>query len=334
MDRDLLARAIEARRPMLGAENDQAVRLLNGFLEGEPNVVVDLYGRTVVVHDHSEAGDENSARAAVDVVAKAIPSVRAAVWKVRKALDPEARHGKIVLGTEKELDRSIREAGVRYAVDLASHADSGFYLDTRELRAWAKANLAGMRVLNTFAHTGSLGVAARAAGAEVTHVDRSKPALEDARRSYQLNGWEIERRHFVCEDFFRMTARLRKEDTLFDCVLLDPPFFSTTGAGRVDLEQSSANLINKVRPLVGDGGSLAIVNNALFVSGAEHMKVLEDACKDGFLSVETILGVPEDSRGYDSTRTGSPPADPAPFQHSTKIAILRVKRKDGRSGPP
>src|SRR5262249_41229070 len=158
-------------------------------------------------------------------------------------------------------------AGVRYAIDLLSYGDAGFYLDTRELRAWAKANLGGKRVLNTFAHTGSLGVAARSADAEGTHVDRNKPALEVARRSYPLNGWPIRRRHLVCEDFFRMTARLRKEDALFDCVLLDPPFFSATGAGRIDLEQSSANLINKVRPLVAHGGSLAIVNNALFVSG-------------------------------------------------------------------
>lgn len=319
---------------MMEAEPEQALRLLNGFLEGEPNVVVDLYGRTIVVHDYSETGDENAARAAAEVAARAVPQVRAAVWKVRKALDPEARHGKVIVGTEKELDRSIREAGVRYAVDLVGHSDAGFYLDTRELRAWAQASLAGKRVLNTFAHTGSLGVAARAAGADVIHVDRSKTALETARRTYQLNGWEIERRNFVCEDFFRATARFRKEETLFDCVLLDPPFFSTTGAGRVDLEQSSANLINKVRPLVADGGALAIVNNALFVSGAEHMKVLEDACSDGFLSLEKTIGVPEDSRGFPSTRVGSLPADPAPFEHSTKIAILRVKRKDGRGSSP
>lgn len=328
MDRDLFAKAIEARRPMMAEL--EAVRLLNGFLEGAPDLVVDLYGKTLVVHDHTEAGDEPSAHEVVAVATKALPQIRAAVWKVRKALDPEARHGKVIFGEAKDLDRSVREAGVRYAIDLALHADAGFYLDTRELRAWAKANLAGKRVLNTFAHTGSLGVAARSADAEVTHVDRSKAALEVARRSYQLNGWPIERRHFVCEDFFRMTARLRKEEALFDCVLLDPPFFSTTGAGRVDLEQSSESLLNKVRPLVADGGALAIVNNALFVSGADHMKVLEQACKDGFLSVEKLIDVPEDSRGFASTRKSSPPSDPAPFTHSTKIAILRVKRKDGR----
>lgn len=324
---DILAQAIEARRSMIAP--DGAVRLLNGFLEGVPDLVVDLYGKTLVVHDHSETGNEALARDAIKDATTAIPHVRAAVWKVRKAIDPEARHGRVIHGDAKDLDRSIREDGVRYAIDLLAWGDAGFYLDTRELRAWAKKTLEGKRVLNTFAHTGSLGVAARASGAEVTHVDRNKAALETARRSYQLNGWEIERRHFVCDDFFRHTARLRKEDLLFDCVLLDPPFFSTTGAGRVDLETGSARLIDKVRPLVADQGWLVIVNNALFVSGADHMKVLEAACADGFMSVETIVGVPEDARGFHPV--GAPPADPAPFQHSTKIAILRVKRKDGRS---
>jgi 23S rRNA (cytosine1962-C5)-methyltransferase len=329
MDRERFSKAIEARRPMIEAEG--AVRLLNGFLEGEPDLVVDLYGRTIVIHDHTEAGDEAAARDVIAACSKAIPQVRAAVWKVRKAIDPEARHGRLLLGEAKDVDRSIREDGIRYAIDLLAWGDAGFYLDTRSLRAWAKTTLAEKRVLNMFAHTGSLGVAARASGAEVTHVDRNKSALETARRSYQLNGWEIERRHFVCEDFFRQSARLRKDDVLFDCVLLDPPFFSTTGAGRVDLETGSARLIDKVRPLVADGGSLVVVNNALFVSGAEHVKVLEEACADGFVSIDKFIGVPEDTRGFASTKVGTPPADPAPFEHSTKIAVLRVKRKDGRT---
>src|SRR5260370_18665295 len=102
MDKELFARAIEARRPRMVDESEQALRLLNGFLEGEPNVVVDLYGRTIVVHDHSETGDENAAHAAVQVAIRALPHVRAAAWKVRKALDPEARRGKVIFGTDKK----------------------------------------------------------------------------------------------------------------------------------------------------------------------------------------------------------------------------------------
>jgi 23S rRNA (cytosine1962-C5)-methyltransferase len=55
------------------------------------------------------------------------------------------------------------------------HGDASFYLDTRNLRGWALEHLAGKSVLNTFAYTGSLGVAAKAAGASrVVHLDLNK----------------------------------------------------------------------------------------------------------------------------------------------------------------
>jgi 23S rRNA (cytosine1962-C5)-methyltransferase len=38
--------------------------------------------------------------------------------------------------------------------------------------------------------------------------------------------------------------------------------------------------------------------------------------------------VPPDCTGYPATRVSAPPVDPAPFNHPTKIAILRVRRKD------
>jgi 23S rRNA (cytosine1962-C5)-methyltransferase len=88
-------------------------------------------------------------------------------------------------------------------------------------------------------------------------------------------------------------------------------------------------LLNKVRPLVDEGGHLVAVNNALFVSGAAFMQTLEAVCADGYLSVAEIIPVPDDFVGYPETRVGDPITDPSPFNHSTKIAILKVRRKGG-----
>jgi 23S rRNA (cytosine1962-C5)-methyltransferase len=93
----------------------------------------------------------------------------------------------------------------------------------------------------------------------------------------------------------------------------------------VDQENESARLINKVRPLINDGGWLVAINNALYVSGQEYMHTLEELCKDGYLRIRELIPVPDDYAGYD--RIGKPVTDPAPFNHSTKIAILDVKRK-------
>jgi 23S rRNA (cytosine1962-C5)-methyltransferase len=90
-------------------------------------------------------------------------------------------------------------------------------------------------------------------------------------------------------------------------------------------------LLNKARPLVADGGQLVLVNNALFVSGAEQMALIEAACSDGYLTLERTIAVPDDVVGLSPSSSAALPADPAPFNHPTKIAILAVKRKDGRT---
>lgn len=341
----LLDRALQARAAHLenfpaldGPETTQfdgAFRLFNGFLEGCPDLVVDLYGRTLVLYDYG--GDQPAAQS---TLARAVHHLRARLaWvqtvivKQREADRPEQRGGVVVHGQAP--DKKIRELGVWYAVDLTLNLDASLYLDTRNLRGWAIDHLAGQSVLNTFAYTGSFGVAALAGGASlVVQLDLNRRFLELARASYSLNGFAVRRQDFLAGDFWLHVNRLKRSGQLFDCVMVDPPFFSLTGRGRVDLGSDYQRVINKVRPLVAHGGILIVINNALFVSGAAYIRLLEQLCADGYLAVETLVPVPADFTGFTETRVGQPPADPAPFNHSTKIAILRVKRKDQRPARP
>jgi 23S rRNA (cytosine1962-C5)-methyltransferase len=45
------------------------------------------------------------------------------------------------------------------------------------------------------------------------------------------------------------------------------------------------------------------------------------------LKIKELIPVPEDFTGYPETRAGNPVTDSTPFNHSTKIAILEVKKK-------
>jgi len=45
------------------------------------------------------------------------------------------------------------------------------------------------------------------------------------------------------------------------------------------------------------------------------------------LNIKELIPVPADFTGYPETRAGNPITDPAPFNYSTKIVILEVKRK-------
>lgn len=329
-----LEAAIDARAALADDRHRTAYRLVNGFLEGVPGLVVDVYATTAVVHDHAAPGEEAGARVAATVafVHERLPWLVAVVVKPRKAENPAVRSGRIEMGETGDVATRVLENGVWYALDLLGHRDTGFYLDTRNLRAWAVDHLSGARVLNTFAHTGSLGVAAMAAGAErVLHVDLHRGFLNVAKTSYTLNGFPIRKSDFAAGDFWTIGSGLKRRGELFDCVFVDPPFFSTTARGRVDLVSDYHRVLNKVRPLVADGGRLVAVNNAKFVSGADYMELLERLCADGYLSIERTIPVPPDVTGYPETRAGDEPADPAPFNNATKIAVLGVRRKDGRT---
>ena len=186
----------------------------------------------------------------------------------------------------------------------------------------------GCACLNTFAYTGSLGVAAMAGGAKrVVQTDLNRVFLNVAKDSCSLNGFPIIKSDTLSGDFFRVTAGLRRRRELFDVVIADPPFFSTTAGGRVDLVSDSPRLLNKLRPLVADGGWLVAVNNALYLSGKDYLEELETLCGDGYLSIVSLIPVPEDITGLDMASRSMLPADPAPFIHPTKIALLRVRRK-------
>lgn len=330
--RSLLLGALEVRADFFDTRHEAALRLFNGFLEGYPALVADVYGSTLVLHAYGDAGSDASEMLAEAqaCLLERLPWLKTVVVKDRNGATTQDRQGIIVHGTTP--DRRIREAGVSYAVDLLLNRDASFYLDTRNLRRWALEYLAGRRVLNTFAYTGSLGVAARAGGASrVVHLDRNRTFLNVAKTSYTLNGFSIDKSDFVVGDFWTSINQFKRAGTRFDCVFVDPPFFAQTAKGTVDLVSESHRVINKVRPLISHDGYLVTINNALFLSGADYYAGLEAMCADGYLTIETLIPVPPDCTGWPQTIAGAPPVDPAPFNHSTKIAVLRVQRKDQTS---
>ena len=329
----LLENALRARAPLFDARHESAFRLFNGFIEGASNLVIDLYASTLVIHNYADdpAEGRSTVAQATQFLRNEFPWLRAGIAKTRNptpapAASQEERRGQLLFGEKP--DSKIKEHNVWYSIDLTLNRDTSFYLDTRNLRKWLIEHMRGRTILNTFAYTGSLGVAALAGGAtRVVQHDINPRFLNIAKTSYTLNGFPVRKQDFLSTDFFTLAARLKRTGETFDGVIVDPPFFSTTSKGRVDQVNDSARLINKVRPLINDGGLLIAIDNALYVSGREYIQTLESLCKDGYLQIRELIPVPDDFTGYPETRLGKPITDPAPFNHSTKIAILDVRRK-------
>ncbi len=324
----LLEKTLASRAPLVDSKHESAFRLFNGFTEGCADLVIDIYASTAVIHNYADDPEQGIAfvQEAKDFLTTSLNWLHAGIVKTRNGSTQEEKCGRLLFGTE--LDRKIKEHDTWYAIDLTMNRDTSLYLDTRNLRRWIIDNLKDKSVLNTFAYTGSFGVAALKGGASrVVQIDLNREFLNLAKTSYSLNGFPIQKGNFIARDFFEQVGNLKRMNNFFDCVIIDPPFFSTTAKGKVDQEKESARLINKVRPLINDGGDLIAINNALFVSGKDYMQTLEALCKDGYLKIKELIPVPEDFTGYPETRAGNPITDPRPFSHSTKIAILEVRRK-------
>ncbi len=254
-----------------------------------------------------------------------IPGIQSVVRKSRYSKSMMSKNG-LVSGDSP--DTIIKENGVCYAVDLCLNQDASFYLDTRFLRKWLKEDLAANSVLNAFAYTGSLGIAAQAGGAsDIIHLDLNDSFLDLARASTKLNSLPSSPESFLCMDFWSAVKKFKIGGVRFDCIILDPPFFSKTNKAVLDLNKDTPRLINKIRPLIHDGGKIILVNNALFLSGDELITSIEPLCHEDYLSIDRIIDAPEDVRGYAHTIRQAYPVDPAPFNHPTKIIILSTHHR-------
>ena len=142
---------------------------------------------------------------------------------------------RLVSGTDRP-SFEVTELGRRYLIDLAaSSTSSGLFLDQRETRRrLLSTDLGGRTVLNAFAHTGSLSVAAAAAGAETLTLDLSKRYLDWARDNLRANDLDPADHDFIYGDALDWMSRLAKAGRTFDVVLLDPPSSSTSGKRAAD----------------------------------------------------------------------------------------------------
>jgi len=91
-----------------------------------------------------------------------------------------------------------------------------FIYDT--IRGWGAQK---PRVLNLFAYTGAASVVAKSAGADVTHVDASRPGINWANQNMQLNNLADIR--WVYEDAFKFVRREVKRGNKYNGIIMDPP---------------------------------------------------------------------------------------------------------------
>ena len=158
----------------------------------------------------------------------------------------------------------VREAGLRFEVNLEAYLDTGLFLDHRALRSLVRERAAGRRMLNLFAYTGSFTVYAAAGGAlESETVDLSNTYIDWAARNFALNGLDPRRHRLMRVDVLAWLTVARGEGRRYDLIVLDPPAFSNSKAmtGILDIQRDHAALVGATRALLAPGGELYFSTN-------------------------------------------------------------------------
>ena len=141
------------------------------------------------------------------------------------------------------------------------------------------------RVLNLFAYTGAASMVAVLAGASVTHVDASKPAISWANRNAQLNG--ISSIRWIHEDVRTFVQRERRRGHHYQAILLDPPAYGLSPEGkRWLLEKDLPPLLQEVAALLPRNGLLLLNTYSGDLSPATLYRLVQEV----FGSMEIELG--------------------------------------------
>jgi 23S rRNA (cytosine1962-C5)-methyltransferase len=115
------------------------------------------------------------------------------------------------------------------------------------------------RFLNLFAYTGGASLAAKAAGADVTHVDSIKQVVSWAKENMDLSS--LDNIRWVVEDALKFVKREEKRGNKYNGIILDPPAFGHGPNGeKWKLEDNINEMMKGVLELLDPKAHFIILN--------------------------------------------------------------------------
>ena len=280
---DAVRRAVDRRAQLLVRLADAGTdccRLLHGAQEGMPGVTLDRYGTLALLQSFHTPLSEASVDGVEGALDALLPGLDL-VYNDRSA--PGSKVGNRLVGARRaaaKVDRVTREHGVRFHIRARHRGyDPWLFLDLRAMRRAVMDEARGASLLNLFAYTCGVGVAAAVAGARrVLNVDFAESSLAIGTDNAALNRVTGRTTQLVSDVFpaVRQLAGLRQpsvdrgrrlpafprlDPESFDLVCLDPPPLARSRFGVVDVARDYQALLKPVLGLVSEGGALYCTNN-------------------------------------------------------------------------
>jgi 23S rRNA (cytosine1962-C5)-methyltransferase len=275
-------------RAELVQDDTTAYRLLNGENDGLPGLIADRYDRHVVLRVYA-----GSTRVLLE------PVVRALARQLTGRSAPGAPLRGIALRSDTGLESlygelpppevTVQENGLKFLANLYEGQKTGLFLDQRENRATIRRHASGRTVLNLFSYSGAFSVYALAGGAQhVTSVDIAEPALLDAERNVELNGFAAKQHEALAADVFKVADEFVASGRQFDLVICDPPSLARDKRGVATALRAYTRVNAAALALVRPGGLLATASCTARITPDEFHGVLRSAAQQAGVTVQTV----------------------------------------------
>jgi 23S rRNA (cytosine1962-C5)-methyltransferase len=132
-------------------------------------------------------------------------------------------------------------------------------------------------VLNLFAHTGLVTLAAARAGAAVTHLDAARSAVAWARRNAELSGLADRPIRWLVDDAATFVAREARRGRRYDGIVLDPPSFGHAKGLKWRLVDELPALLAACRAVATDDAFVLLTAHTTGLDGSALANMLRAA---------------------------------------------------------
>lgn len=160
----------------------------------------------------------------------------------------------------------VSHNGIKFWAKLAPFKHTGVFPEQSEqwdyiYKEISKSANKNANVLNLFAYTGIASLFAAKAGAKVTHLDASRPAITWANENRDLNGMQYAPIRWIIDDAIKFTEREIKRGVKYDAIIMDPPVYGHGPTGEIwDFNKDFPKLLENCRKIISDKPLFVIIN--------------------------------------------------------------------------